>query len=269
MNYLRGNYKVLNITLSALLCITLLFTSPVFAYSESNTSTSEYQITTLDELKSVLSDLYDKVPSLAPESPEIEDLLSKTNPDVIQEFVSEKFNALQKATSDPSSFSYSHTINLGDNCYVKINAADAASNENEASPGISILSTPGAQTLWKDYGARKFTSTFEGNFILASFKLNMCNHYTLDSKGIVVRSIEAWGNGGGAMQVSHGAVNGAEKGDRAKVGKTLSADCIFTVSLAGLGQKSFKMYNKVKCSEIDTVGKQVKVVQSWNGKYLK
>lgn len=248
-----------------MLCFAL-FTTPTFAESEYSPSSSEYQINSLTDLKAEL-DYICKDSTITPESPEIENLLKITNPTIVQEFLEEKFDTLGDILANPNSFSSSRTIDLGDNCYVRMSSTPTAPEEEN--PYITpFQSTPGANTYWKDYGDRKFTSTFEGNLVLGAFKLNMCNHYTCDSKGVLVRYVEAWGNGGGLIQISCGSVNGASKGDRAKVGQTVSANCIFTASGSGLIQKSFKMYNKVKCSEIDTVEKKVKVVQSWNGEYL-
>lgn len=242
-----------------LLCLLLVPTqiSSSFAYVQNA------KIDTLNDFKEEINRLYTTNAKLTPESPEIKLLVEKTNPVVIKKFLDEKFNMLEFYLSQNSSILKKQNINLGDNCYLKI---------NNCYPSIDyspFASTPGGQTLWKDYGDRKFTSTFEGFLAVASFDLNICNHYALSSSGISPRYVEAWGRGSGVINVSHGTIYEPKR--YAGVGETVSANCIFTLNGSASilqYQKSFKMYNYVKCSEIDTIEKQVKVVQSWRGDWL-
>lgn len=236
----------------------LLFTQVGFAFAG---ETSETSINTLEAFKAELAELQKENPNIDCDSMETKELMQKTDVDVIDAFVEEKMEMIGEEFSSEFTGGQER-IDLGDGCYVEVNPKE------QNTPSL-YASTPGATTLWKDYGARKFTSTFEGNLLVAAFNLNMCNHYTLGSTGITPRYVEAWGNGGGLATVAKGSVYEPKRS--AKVGETASSNCIFTVTVSTGGknlQKSFKMYNYVKCSEIDKTGKQVKVVQSWKGDYL-
>lgn len=237
----------------------LLFAQVGFAFAGEACDTS---IKTLEAFKVELADLQNENPNIDCDSVEMKELLQKTDVDVIDAFVKEKMDLIGEEFSNGFT-EERERIDIGDGCYVEINPSKSVQS------GPSLASTPGARTLWKDYGARKFTSTFEGNLAVVAFSLNMCNHYTLGSTGITPRYVEAWGNGGGLATVTNGAINEPKRS--AKVGETVSSNSIFKVTLSYGGknlQKSFKMFNYVKCSEIDKIGKQVKVVQSWRGEYL-
>jgi len=45
-------------------------------------------------------------------------------------------------------------------------------------------------------------------------------------------------------------------------------DAIVTSEEAGIEKPNFKMYNYIKCSDIDTRDREVKVVQFWRGEWL-
>lgn len=221
-----------------------------------------FKVNNLDSFKEELNGLAEENPNLDPNDKQVKALIKETNPRILESFLDEKFDLVQeyldenKVIKEPNK-----AIDLGDNCSFVI--------KNTTAPTIELQSTPGAQTLWKDYGSRKYTCTFEGNFLIASFSLNLCNHYTLSAKGITPRYPEAWGSGAGMLSVSHGAINEPKRS--ATVGETVSMNCIFKVSAhigVGIGEKSIRMNNFVKCSAIDKVEKQVKVVQSWRGDYL-
>ena len=256
----------MNIRRLFILCVVcaLLFTQMGISFATENESSVNYDIQSLDELKESLSEVYELNPTAGPETPEVKQVVENTSPNVVNEFLEEKMDLIGVAMSDVRESTEEHTVDLGDGCYLVM-----GSSVPFVESDIAMRSTPGAQTLWKDYGNRKYTSTFEGYLLIASFNLNICNHYTLGKNGISPRYVEAWGEGGGVLSVSTGNVNEPKRS--AKVGETVSSNCIFSIRVNGSNSgadKTFKMYNYIKCSEIDTVEKQVKVVQSWKGDYL-
>lgn len=242
----------------------ILFTQMSLAYATDTQIEEPYEVDSLSKLKQELVLIYNQNVDVGPESPEIQDLIIRTDPKVLNSFIEEKMDLINVAMESAGEKTGETIVDLGDGCYLKM-----GDNEMTVENGVTRDSTPGAQTLWKDYGSRKFTSTFEGYLGLGAFRLNICNHYTLSKSGISPRYVEAWGDGAGLFSISTGTINQPKKS--AKEGETVSSNCIFKIraEIAGAGiDKSFKMYNYIKCSEIDTVEKQVKVVQSWRGDYL-
>ncbi len=246
-----------NILVTVVICVLMILSQ--FSFSFANVQ----KINNLEEFKNKINELYEEDPSLNPESIEIKELVENTDPLIINNFIEEKLNIIDSKMVNINLMVDEKTIDLGDNCYLKINNID---NDMTIRP---FANTPGGQTLWKDYGSRKLTSTFEGNLGVAYFQFNICNHYTLNSNGISPRYVEAWANSSGIINISVGNVNEPKR--YASIGETVSSNCIFTIkAAAGILQydKLFKMYNYVKCSDIDTIEKQVKVVQSWRGDWL-
>lgn len=242
------------------ICLLMIFTQVGFSFAD----VQKNEINNLSQFKEKINALYKENPFLTPDSIEIKNLINETSPNVIEDFLDEKLGIIKSEMIKEPISQNKKVIDLGDNCYLKINKKN---NESTITP---FASTPGGQTLWKDYGSRKFTSTFEGFLVVASFDLNICNHYTLSSRGISPRYVEAWGDGSGIINISVGSIKEPKR--YASIGETVSANCVFSlhasVSLLQY-QRSFKMYNYVKCSDIDTVEKQVKVVQSWRGEWLR
>jgi N-methylhydantoinase B/oxoprolinase/acetone carboxylase alpha subunit len=201
-----------------------------------------------------------------------EQLIERASRDVVEQFVDEKLSLAEKKIKNytvdlNNTTNASDYIDLGDKCYVKVTVVDI--KDGAAKGDISLASTPGAETLWKDYGNRQFAVYYDVYVLLIDWQLNLSNHYTLSSTGIKVRYGDAWVNDSGVGTGSAGNVNITKSS--AKVGETVSMNCIFRVSaeVDGIGiSKNFKMYNKVKCSAIDTAEEQVKVVQSWNGSWI-
>lgn len=248
------------IFLVTLICVLMVFSQINFSFA----NVQHTEINDLNEFKSKINSLYNENPMLTPESIEIMELIENTEPIIVENFINEKLNIIEEEILNYEQNFEEKTVNLGDNCYLKIG------NDNDISQITPFASTPGGQTLWKDYGSRKFTSTFEGFLVVAAFDLNICNHYTLSNNGISPRYVEAWGDGSGVLNISTGAINEPKR--YASIGETVSSNCTFSIHASASilqYQKSFKMYNYVKCSDIDPVEKQVKVVQSWRGEWLK
>lgn len=150
---------------------------------------------------------------------------------------------------------YEKTIELGDDCYVKVTLEDVAEESYEAKPAANA---PAISTLWKDYGNRKFTATYEVASSVITYKMSLCNHYTLSGKGVSVRYSERWlyeegreVSGGGAVYTTNTS---------ATTGETASMNCPFTLSKLG---KICRLYNNVRCVQIDDSNQRVKVTQSW------
>lgn len=257
--YIAGKKK----SILLLIFISVFFISIILTSSQ--TYAKEYDIKNLNDFKSELNNLVSENKNVNFDNEQIKQLVDKTSPQVIESFLEEKLNAVQDYLDRHQNLDLTtdnKIIDLGDNCTLNIGSSEVNSE-------IALASTPGAQTLWKDYGSRKYTCTFKGEFLIASFSLNLCNHYTLSSKGITPRYPEAWGDGAGFLSVTHGKINEPKRS--AKKGETVSMNCIFKVKAnvgPGTGEKSIRMNNFVKCSDIDTIEKQVKVVQSWRGDYL-
>lgn len=88
--------------------------------------------------------------------------------------------------------------------------------------------------------------------------MSLCNHYTLSAKGVSVRYSERWlyedgreVSGGGAVYTTNTS---------AKVGETAAMNCPFTLKRLG---RTCRLYNNVRCVQIDNSNQRVKVTQSW------
>lgn len=252
--------KVFSVFLATIMII--VSSSMVFAGNVSINNLDSFK-QAVRTLPSITSEDFDK---------KSEQLIEKTNRDVVEQFVNEKLSLAEKKINNytvdlNNTTATSDYIDLGDKCYVKVTVEDK--KDGAFKGDISLASTPGAQTLWKDYGKREFAVYYDVFVLLIDWQLNLSNHYTLGSTGITVRYGEAWVNDSGVGSGSAGNVTITKSS--AKVGETVSMNCIFKVSAAvdGIGiSKNFKMYNNVKCSAIDTAEEQVKVVQSWNGSWI-
>lgn len=215
------------------------------------------------------------------ESEKIE-LFNETSPKVVDEFTTEKMNLFfDKLDSVELDETGIKKIDLGDNSSVTIITEDVSEDTYastiEKNLIIAKASTPGATTLWKKYGSRKFTATFRIRTGILDVDLIMINHYTLSSKGVKLRYGESdvskvRGNID-LGSASAGAVNEVKK-TAYKKGESIHISSTFTYKWSSLYDatifyKRFKMHNYVKFSDIDKKEREVKVVQSWNGKYLK
>ena len=150
---------------------------------------------------------------------------------------------------------YEKIIELGDDCYVKVTLEDVAEEPYGAKP---TANAPAISTLWKGYGSRKFTATYEVTMAEHMYKMSLCNHYTLSAKGVSVRYSERWlyedgreVSGGGAVYTTNTS---------AKVGETAAMNCPFTLKRLG---RTCRLYNNVRCVQIDNSNQRVKVTQSW------
>lgn len=86
------------------------------------------------------------------------DLAEKVDTKTKEAFVNEKMELFFEKLKDiEMSNSEERHIDLGDNCEVIITVSDV-SEGCEIRP---LANTPGATTLWKDYGNRMFTTKFE------------------------------------------------------------------------------------------------------------
>ena len=150
-------------------------------------------------------------------------------------------------------------IDLGDDSYVKITLIDVKEDSNNGTAIKPAASTAPSTTLWKGYGNRKFTSTYELSVLGVKHKMEICNHYTLSKTGIKERYGEP-----------HYYCNGKLSGDPSVViskatagtGSSVSMYATFKLSTG----KSMKMTNSVKCVQIDKTNERVKVTQSWSVK---
>lgn len=150
-------------------------------------------------------------------------------------------------------------IDLGDDSYIKITLTD---DEEGNDSGIAIkpsASTAPSTTLWKDYGNRQFTSTYELSVLGSKYKMSICNHYTLSAAGIKVRYGEA------SMYINSNTnrtpavvISKATAG----TGSSVSMYATFNISSG----KTVKLTNSVRCVQIDKTNERVKVTQSWNAK---
>lgn len=258
--------KMLMVVLTLCLIVSAV---PVFA------DTSDVRVKSITSFKQELQTL----PALTSKLYESEasELVGDTDPDVVRLFVEEKL-ALAEDKMENYQINLEldgiteERIDLGDGCYLKVTVSDTKDKTTTEVPLNSVLlrgSTPGAETLWKDYGARMFTATFEIALpVVLYYHLNLANHYTLSANGIEVRYGEAWANCTDLADASYGNINVTK--NTAKIGQSVSMNCTFTLTqtLNVTFSRSVKMTNTVKCSDIDTIDKQVKVVQSWTGAWL-
>ncbi len=179
--------------------------------------------------------------------------------------VEEKLLMFEREINNIDFSNVNKKIDLGDGWYATIEAQDV----KEAQGGMSLTRSNQAETLWKDYGNRRFTAKCKLFRLPISFyEVTLVNHYTLSEDGIVVRYGEAWVNSSGDAQGTAGAVIKIK--DKAKKGESVSLSCLYTLnySITGISNtKTYKFINNVKCSDIDKLEKQVKVVQSWEGEW--
>ena len=271
-NKLRGVSKMTRKIISLLL-IFILSTTTCFATSIDENS--HYKIDSLQELKSELYNL--DVFNLS--NYEKKELINKTDPSVIYEFLDEKFKILNQEVESIEGEG-KNIIDLGDNCKAIIYTVDECDDINIISSLKDIGNntkgnTPGATTLWKKYGNRKFTSKFEVRSGIVDVDLILINHYKLSSKGVTLRY-------GESEVIKHpgdidfgsviaGSVNNVKSTAHNK-GEKIHISCTFSFSFAPLYDitllsKKFKMHNYVKFSDIDKKEKEVKVVQSWRGEW--
>lgn len=187
-----------------------------------------------------------------------------------EKLIADKFNKVEEILKNnelciETGTTKEKIFNLGDNSKLKITLIDESEDESLID---LTASTPGGETLWKDYGNRKFTSHYEVWIGPLYYDLYLVNHYKLSASGITERYGESYMDVSGAASGRASNVNISKSS--AGIGETVSMNCVFTLTQTTTAQysKVFKMYNKVKCSSIDTVDKQVKVVQSWNGEWL-
>lgn len=235
---------------------------------------SKYQINDVDSLKVVLNEMPDGAELTEPEKVAI---LEEINPIVIDKFIDEKLSVLEKELDkNPMTIEEKErVIDLGDNCSVVINTEDKC--ESIFLPRTGILkSTPGAETLWKDFGNRQYTVSYDVTLPIFRAKFVLINHYTLGKNGITLRYGEA--------EIKNSSFAGVNFGDTSKdsivehskkatkKGSSIKISCIYkiqyTTPVGASISKSFKLYNQVKYSDIDLSEKQVKVVQSWNGEWM-
>ena len=149
------------------------------------------------------------------------------------------------------------TVDLGDGCYIRVILTDEKDSSGE--PDVTLAaSTPSSNTLWKDYGDRKFTSTYERWILETKYTMSLCNHYTLGSTGIKYRYGEREFKLNGEAIAGAGAI--VTKNISAKTGETISMYCEFKISQSDV----IGLYNNVKCLQIDKTNKRVKVNQSWS-----
>ncbi len=297
------NSKVVKKVIAICLMFTMLFSATAFAFADSakdNIKTSDnnvkkdlivfgskvdslkiydnisYEIDSLQELKSVMA--AKDVTCLSKEDKR--KLINETNPVVLSEFVNEKLQILEKkANSLEIVGEESKTIDLGDNCeatiYIIDEAEDAIENKND-NENNSKDSTPGAQTYWKPYGKRKFTSKFEVRTGILDVDLILVSHYTLSSKGVALRYGESEVvkkkydidlGSASAGSVNNVKTTAYKKGEKIHISSTFSYRWAPAYDVTIIS-KQFKMHNYVKYSDIDKKEKEVKVVHSWNGSYL-
>ena len=141
----------------------------------------ENTINSIDELKMELAKYSgpDEISSMVQA-----DLAEKVDMKTKEAFVNEKMELFFEKLKDiEMSNSEERHIDLGDNCEVIITVSDV-SEDCEIRP---LTNTPGATTLWKDYGNRMFTTKFEVRAVAFNVDLILENHYTLSEKGIDLR----------------------------------------------------------------------------------
>lgn len=190
---------------------------------------------------------------------EVEQLRKNTDPKILEQFIKEKFKLAQEKTKNISE----GYIDLGDNCYINV-----TTNTTEKNMTIKTT-TPGAETVWQKYGDHKFKAVFFVSFVVAAYELNLENEYTLSKDGIEITDVSSW--------IDHSGLGGASskspkitKKD-AKEGETVESNCLFEMVVGWDPvdfNRNFRMYNKIKCSEIDEQESEVKVVKQWNGEWL-
>ena len=236
----------------ATLLISAMMTTSAFAGVQAKDT---LRISDLDELKSAIA-------SGEVDGKNAETMVAKKT---LDQFTEEKMILADKALEeseisgkDMEQGRVARTVDLGDGCYVRVILTDE--KESAGEPSITpAASTPSSNTLWKDYGDRKFTATYEVALLGATYKMSLCNHYTLNENGAKFRYSER------ALYKNNTAISGAgavmTNNTSVGTGGTISMSCMFSIADA---KSTYKMYNNVKCLQIDKTNKRVKVNQSWS-----
>jgi len=252
--------------LVALILVLIMGATQCFA--STSAAAQPYRINSVSELKSTLASLPNNADLTEDQKRE---LIAETNPAVAQEFLAGKLEKLfQKMDETEIAGTGQKNIDLGDHCTATI----VLSDEPEDSFGIAS-STPGATTLWKDFGDRMFTARFEIRSVVLDVDLILVNHYTISDRGIALRYGESDVNKLSGLDIGSAAAGPVveAKTTAYTIGSSIEVRSTFTYTWApvydiDIVTKKFKMSNVVKFSDIDLIERQVKVVQSWYGVYL-
>ena len=266
--------KVLSVVLA--LAMVLGMSTSVFATSTEKASQGmsleeaeeSYKIDSMELLKEKLNEVeIDSTISVS----EKEAILQEIKPSILNEFIEDKLEIFGKKLKKlEMSANDEERIDLGDGCSVVVKTFDVP---DELVPGIQPLAnTPGADTYWKDYGNRRFTTRFEFTTGLINWVYILVHQYTLSSSGVDYRGSYADIESGMVVNIgtaSYGSIRKHQKVAHSK-GESTHISCKFTCRWApkadvSLVEETLDIHSYVKFSDIDKVGKQVKVVQSWNG----
>lgn len=189
-----------------------------------------------------------------------EQLIRNTDAEIVEQFIEEKLELAEEKMKNSSE----EYIDLGDNCYIQV-----TTNTTEKATVTTNSNTPGTQTVWESYGDHNFTVFYQVHLGVICFQLHLSNDYTLSEDGIEITEADSWVDYSGLASAS--AKSAKITKAEAEEGETASSNSIYSLEV-GIDPvtlaKNFKMYNKLKCSDIDTTEEEVKVVQSWNGEWL-
>jgi len=262
------------------MCALLTFVLCLGSFSFVFANDEGYEINSIDSFKDALNDAYNDG---ACSQNEKEQLISETNPQVIDKFLEEKTASMENLVTENIKDAdmnidvngneyYSKKISAGDHCAVKIEIKDEAENTVISSlkdyflePTYAVTHS-GSSTSWKDYGYRQYTAKTVYYYGVASGTIGLEVHYYLSSNGIKLRYGTPIVGDSGLMNVT---ANSAHITDQYAKTPGASNTNIYATYKVTYGESpttwstTYKMAVVISYLAIDKLDKQIHCGHSW------
>lgn len=267
-----------------ILVMALILTTSICGSSFAMTSpVKTFKINTVSALKSEINKSYENGVMTDGEK---EDIIRNTDTDILKEFINEKGKVAKKAFEElngedivlqPNSLgimSYEKTVDLGDNCSIKIEMTEGedesvvAKLENFFFDPVYAVSQSGGDSLWKAYGDRYFTATASVCYVLATGSYILENHYNLSASGIYERYGTEGSRHSGIMVISPNSPTitvstATQTGTYVRMQCTYNTIYTIPTPIALEWGGTHIMKTSVKYVALDTVNQEVHVTQDW------
>lgn len=252
--------------ISISLCLLLIISCGVMAFA-SDTNDNGYEINDIETFKEALNEAFED-PSIEMYKETLqlteqqEQLVSMTNPEVIDEFIKQKtedaVNTLNDIdiTMDEGGFYHEEIIDIGDNCWIKIEMGEG--------PVFMPYGFSGYITEWVPYGNRYYYSAIQQDFGIGLAKASLYTYYNASANGITISYIEPT-TGGVNVDVSPVTASIPTKsattfGQIAKSAHTYK----FTTGLPIPLTATFKMNHNIKYLDRDPIENELHLTFSWD-----
>lgn len=254
--------KVISISL----CLLLIISGGAMTFASDSNSNS-YEINDIETFKGALNKVFDD-PSIEMYKETLqlteqqEQLVSMTNPEVIDEFIKQKtedaVNALNDidVTMDEGGFYHEEIIDIGDNCWIKIEMGEG--------PVFMPYGFSGHITEWVPYGNRYYYSVIQQNFGVGLAKAGLYTYYNASANGITISYLEPV-SGGVNVEASPVTASIPTK-SATTFGKTAKSahTYLFTTGLPVPLSSTFKMNHNIKYLDKDTIDNELHLTFSWD-----